>query len=220
MGDFQKGADVLTDLYVQTDDINYVYNQARCYQQKNRLAQAASRFREFLRKAKDLSESDRTETERQIAECEHLLAKTTPPPVAPAPPVPVAQTDTPSPAPEPAIPGITSTPAPAPADGSRGKSLRVTGIVLAAVGVAAIGTGVGLAVKANGLSTRDYSLSRENERSSLKTWGLVSYGVGAAAIATGAVLYMVGWPGEQSSKVALLPAVAQDGASVFLKGRF
>jgi hypothetical protein len=220
MGDFQKGADILTDLFVETNDTTYVYNQGRCYQQNNRWEQAISRFREFLRKAKDLSDSDRVDTERQIADCEASLAKVSPPPVAPAPPVPVTHVETPPPALEPAIPEVSSTPAPPPSDGSRGKGLRVTGIVLAAVGVAAIGAGVGLAVKANGLSNKDYSQDRENERASLKTWGFVSYGVGAAAIATGAILYIVGWPSEQSSSVALLPAFAPDGASVLLKGSF
>jgi tetratricopeptide (TPR) repeat protein len=220
MGDFQRGADILTDLFVDTNDTTYVYNQGRCYQQNNRWEQAISRFREFLRKAKDLSESDRIDTERQIADCEASLAKTAPPPLIPPPPAPVTHVETPPPAHEPATPEVSSTPAPPPSDGSRGKGLRVTGIVLAAVGVAAIGTGVALAVKANGLSTKDYSQSREDKRASLKTWGFVSYGVGAAAIATGAILYIVGWPSEQSSSVALLPAVTPDGASVLLKGRF
>jgi tetratricopeptide (TPR) repeat protein len=220
MGDFQKGADILTDLFVETNDTTYVYNQGRCYQQNNRWEQAISRFREFLRKAKDISESDRIDTERQIADCEESLAKTAPPPAAPPPLVPVTHVETPPPAPEPAVPEVSSTPAPPPSDGSRGKGLRVTGIVFAAVGVAAIGTGVGLALKANSLSTKDYSQIRENQRSSLKTWGFVSYGVGAGAIVTGAILYIVGWPSEQSSSVALLPAVAPDGASVLLKGSF
>jgi tetratricopeptide (TPR) repeat protein len=222
MGDFQKGADILTDLFIETNDTTYVYNQGRCYQQNNRWEQAISRFREFLRKAKDLSESDRIDTERQIADCEASLAKIAPPPVAPPPPVPVTHVETPQPSPasEPAIPDVSTTPAPPPSDSSRGKGLRVTGIVLAAVGVAAIGTGVGLALNANGLSTKDYSQSREDERASLKTWGFVSYGVGAAAIATGAILYLVGRPSEESSSVALLPALAPDGASMLFKGSF
>jgi hypothetical protein len=96
----------------------------------------------------------------------------------------------------------------------------VAGIISAAVGVAAVGTGVGLALKANSLPATDYSRSREDERASLKTWSLVGYGAGAAAIVTGVVLYVVGWPSEQSSSVALLPVVAPDGASVLLNGRF
>jgi hypothetical protein len=116
---------------------------------------------------------------------------------------------------------VTSKPAPAPSDGSQGKGLRVAGIVFAVVGVAAVATGVGLALKANGISTKPpYSQSQENERASLKTWGWVSYGVGAGAIATGAILYVIGWPRDQSARVALLPVVAPDGASILLNGSF
>ena len=47
MGDAQKGADILTDLLVEFNDPNYIYNQARCYQQNNIFSQASSRFREY-----------------------------------------------------------------------------------------------------------------------------------------------------------------------------
>jgi tetratricopeptide (TPR) repeat protein len=223
MGDFQKGADILTDLLVETNDPIYVFNQARCYQQNNRWEQAISRFREYLRKARNISESDRADTERQIAECEESLSKTSqvaPPPVAPTSPSPVTYVEPPPPAPEPATIEVSNRTAPPPSEGGNGKGLRVTGIILAAVGVAAVGTGVGLALKSQNLSTKDYSQSREDERASLKTWGLVSYGVGAAAIATGVVLYIVGRPNEQSSVVAFLPVATPDGASMLLKGRF
>jgi len=213
MGDAQKGADILTDLLIEYNDSNLIYNQARCYQQNNLFSQAISRFREYLRKAKDISESDRAETERQIADCEQSLAKTSP--VAP-PPAPATR---PEPATEPVAPSVVlSNPGQPPARDNQGRGLRVAGIVVAAVGVAAVGTGVGLALKSQSLSTKDYSQNREDERSSLKTGGYVSYGVGAAAIATGAVLYIVGWPSATSSSVALLPL--PDGASVLLGGRF
>jgi hypothetical protein len=221
MGDFEKGADILTDLYVETNDPTYVYNQGRCYQQNNRWEQAISRFREFLRKAKNLSDSDRADTERQIADCESLLGKANevlPPPEASS----SVQTAPVSPAPilQPSSPVVVGGQAQQPSAGGRGKSLRVAGVIVASVGVAAIGTGVVLALKANSLSNADYSRSREDERSSLRTWGLLSYGVGAAAIVTGTVLYVVGWTGQHSSSVALLPVVVPDGASVFFRGRF
>jgi hypothetical protein len=50
--------------------------------------------------------------------------------------------------------------------------------------------------------------------------GDVSDLVGAAAIATGAVLYIVGWPGDKSTNVSLLPAVARNGAAMILRGSF
>jgi tetratricopeptide (TPR) repeat protein len=221
-GDFAKGVDLLADLFVDTNDFLWVYNQARCYQQNNRWEQAISRFREYLRKAKDISESDRADTERQIADCEQSLGKTSqvaPPPVAATLPVPTQPEVRPRAA-EPAVATVSSAPEPPLSDANKGKGLRVAGIISAAVGVAAVGTGVGLALKANGLSTTDYSRSREDQRTSLKTWSMVGYGVGAAAIVTGVVLYIVGWPSEQSSSVALLPVVTPDGASVLLNGRF
>jgi tetratricopeptide (TPR) repeat protein len=222
-GDFAKGVDLLADLFVDTNDFLWVYNQARCYQQNNRWEQAISRFREYLRKAKDISESDRADTERQIADCEQSMGKTSqvaPPPVAATLTVPGAQPEARPRAAEPAASTVSSIPEPPPSDSNKGKGLRVAGIISAAVGVAAVGTGVGLALKANGLSTTDYSRSREDQRTSLKTWSMVGYGVGAAAIVTGVVLYIVGWPSEQSSSVALLPVGAPDGASVLLNGRF
>ena len=221
-GDFAKGVDLLADLYVESNEFLWVYNQARCYQQNNRWEQAISRFREYLRKAKDISESDRAETERQIVDCEMSMNKTSwvvPPPIAATSSVPIHAETTPQ-APDAATSKVSSKPESSPSDGSHGKGLRVAGIISAAVGVAAVGTGVGLALKANSLSKTDYNRRREDERASLKTWSVVSYGVGAAAIATGVILNIVGWPSEQSSSVALLPVVASDGASVLLNGRF
>jgi len=115
--------------------------------------------------------------------------------------------------------------APPASDGGQGKGLRVAGIVCAAVGLAAVGTGVGLALKTQSMSSDadkngGTTQAQENLRKSLETWGWVSYGVGAAAIATGAVLYIAGWPSDKSTNVALLPALASDGASMVLRGRF
>jgi Tryptophan-associated transmembrane protein (Trp_oprn_chp) len=109
--------------------------------------------------------------------------------------------------------------------GSQGKGLRVAGIVCAAVGLAAVGTGIGLALKTQDMSSEadkngGTTQAQENLRRSLETWGWVSYGVGAAAIATGAVLYIAGWPHDKSTNMALLPALAPDGASMILRGRF
>jgi len=75
----------------------------------------------------------------------------------------------------------------------KGKGLRVTGIILASVGVAAVATGVGLSLKAKQpFRPRPTAKTvRTNVRRSRPgVW--VSYGVGAAAIATGAILYIVG----------------------------
>ena len=227
LGDYQKGVDILADMLVDSDDPNPVYNQGRCYEQNSRWEQAINRFREYLRKDAKLSDSDTADVERHITECEKALAQATQaaqPAAAPAPVAPV-ETPAPAPAPPPVRPEVSATLAPPTSDGSQGKGLRVAGIVCAAVGLAAVGTGIGLALKTQDMSSEAQksgggTKAQEDQRKTLETWGWVSYGVGAAAIATGAVLYIVGWPSDKSTNVALLPALAPDGASMLLQGRF
>lgn len=228
LGDFPKGAEILTDLLVETNDPTYIYNQGRCYQQNNRWEQAISRFREYLRKAKDLPESDRADTEKQISDCEASLGKTSqvaPPAVVAAPvPPPAASVEVQPPQPEPTKPEVSSKSAPPSEDGTQGKGLRTAGVICAIVGVAAIGTGVGLALKTQSISSDEQKYgptsAQEDQRKRLETLGWVGYGVGAAAVVTGVVLYVAGWPTSSSNNVALLPVVAPDGASVTLKGSF
>jgi tetratricopeptide (TPR) repeat protein len=229
LGDYQKGVDILADLLVGSDDPNYIYNQGRCYEQNSRWEQAINRFREYLRKDASLSDGDRADVERHISECEVALAKdaqAAQPPAAAAPaPVASVETPAPAPAPPPVKPEVSATPALPLSDGSQGKGLRVAGIVCAAVGLAAVGTGIGLALKTQSMSSDadkngGTTQAQEDLRKSLETWGWVSYGVGAIAIATGAILYIVGWPNDKATNVALLPAAAPDGASMILKGRF
>ena len=228
LGDYQKGVDILADLLVGSDDPNYIYNQGRCYEQNSRWAQAINRFREYLRKDDSLSDSDRADVERHIAECEKALAQAAQaaPPAAAAPaPVATVQTPTPASASPPAKPDVSTKSMPPPSDGSQDKGLRVAGIICAAVGLAAVGTGVGLALETQSMSSDAErsgggTQAQEDRRKTLETWGWVSYGVGAAAIATGAILYIAGWPSDKSANVALLPALAPDGASVIMRGSF
>jgi tetratricopeptide (TPR) repeat protein len=227
LGDYQKGAEILADLFVETNDPTYIYNQARCYQQNGIWEQALLRFREHLRKAKNLSDSDRAETERQISDCEASLRQSTPVGASPAPTSPQvahAEAQPAVPTAEIAHPAVPAAPTPQPPDGGKAKRLRTAGIVCAAVGLAAVATGVGLALKTQSISSDEQqhvaTVDKENQRKSLETWGWVSYGFGAAAIATGAVLYIVGWPSNQTSSVALLPALSPEGASMMLKGSF
>lgn len=229
VGDFQKGVDILGDLFVDTSDSTYVYNQGRCYQQNSRWEPAINRFREYLRKAKDLTDSEKAEVNQQISECETSLGKAAqvaPPPTAAAPP-PTVSLITPPTAPAQTVPEVaTALPVPAPSDNSQGKGLRTAGIVCAVVGLAAVGTGVGLAIKTQGITSDEKKAggatrAQEDQRKSLVTWGWVSYGIGAAALATGLVLYITGWPrSDHATNVSLLPILAPDGASLMLKGRF
>src|SRR6185503_1526342 len=59
-----RGIELLAELYAETNEATYIYNQGRCYQQNGRSADALIRFREYLRKAQGLPAADKAEVER------------------------------------------------------------------------------------------------------------------------------------------------------------
>jgi hypothetical protein len=63
-GDPAKGVEILAELYVDTNDITWIFNQGRCYEQNRRYEDAIGRFREFLVKGED-----------QLSDAEKALAK-------------------------------------------------------------------------------------------------------------------------------------------------
>ena len=75
-GDYIKGVSILAELYVQTNDPNLLFNQGRCYQQSIHCVEAAERFREFLRKTPKLSDAEKAEVDRHIADCQAAMAQT------------------------------------------------------------------------------------------------------------------------------------------------
>jgi hypothetical protein len=74
-GDSAKGVSILTDLYVDTNDATYIFNQGRCLEQNSRYKDAIARFREYLRKAGDQTEAERAAVQKHIDDCEALLKK-------------------------------------------------------------------------------------------------------------------------------------------------
>jgi hypothetical protein len=68
-GKYEAGAALLAELFTETSNPNFIYNQARCYEQNARPDEAIQRFREFLRIARDLSAEEKKEVENHIAEC-------------------------------------------------------------------------------------------------------------------------------------------------------
>jgi hypothetical protein len=232
-GDFRKGVEILAGLYVDTDDITHIYNQARCYEQNHLFSSAIDRFHEVLRKNPNQTASEKADVEKHIAECKAFLgeeqAKALSPPgasppapaLAPAPSVSVPLASAP---PEPV--GVTAA-LPAPREASNGSGLRLTGIVLASVGVAALATGVLLNLKANSVSSNmgttigDYE-ARNSDRKAYETTAWTVYAAGAACAVTGAILYGLGLRagGSSSTSVALLPAVGPGQAGALLTGGF
>jgi hypothetical protein len=76
-GDVQKGMEILSDLFVRTENPVHIYNQGRCLEQNGRCEEAINRFREYLRKAK-ISAEERSEAEKHIADCQALLGQALP----------------------------------------------------------------------------------------------------------------------------------------------
>ena len=230
-GDYTKGVAILSELFVDSKNPTYVFNQGRCFEQNHRYEDALSRFEEYLRVAQGkLTAADRETAEKHIADCKmripDQLSKDEPSqPLAPPSYVPTAPPE-PTSAPE----SSTSTaaqPEPQPTVSHGGSRLRIAGIVTASVGVAAMVAGVLLNLKVNGMvkdmdtSVGNYD-SRNSDRKTYQTMAWMGYGVGAAAVVTGAILYGVGLRAgkPRSTSVALFPAIGPGQVGALLTRRF
>jgi hypothetical protein len=232
-GDPVKGVEILAELYVDSNDITYIFNQGRCFEQNRRYEDAVGRFREYLVKGEDnLSDADKALAKKRIEACESYLPKTeqhsalVPEPVTaarilqPSPPPPVDV------APEPPA-GSVAAPA-RKLDENAGAGLRITGIVVGALGVATLGAGVGFHVKTNSMASdlekpESFNRDTDSSRKTYKTLSMVGYGVGAALLAGGSLVYILGWRSGQrakSSEVALVPILAPGSAGALLTGAF
>jgi hypothetical protein len=71
-GRYQEALDLFARLYAESLHPNYLRNIGRCYQNLDQPERAISSFRDYLRKAKDLSADERQEIEGYIKEMEDL----------------------------------------------------------------------------------------------------------------------------------------------------
>jgi hypothetical protein len=229
-GDPTKGVQLLSELFVDTKEPTYIFNQGRCFEQNRRYDDAIGRFEEYLRAGKKLAKAEKAEAEKHIADCERSLAKQRSQKVA---------TTAPQPSP---IPQVTVEPvAAAPVEqnattlqqsnlrpvSESSSSLRTAGIISAVVGGAAIVAGIIFNAKANGVvsdmkGVDGYTSGKESDHSTYQTLGWVGYGAGAACVASGAVLYILGLRSNApaSTSVGFSPALGLSKASVMLKGTF
>jgi len=239
-GDYTKGVGILSDLFVDTKDTTYIFNQGRCFEQNRRYEDAAARFEEYLTAAEGkLSAEDKAAAEKHLATCKEKLAKergrsTIEPATVPVAPPTTAIVTSPEPKPSPettAEPSSTATlvqSAPQQEPGQRRWGLLTAGIITGAVGVGGVVAGVVFNLKANSLindietKVGTYSAAKENDQKSYKTLAWVGYGVGAACVVTGAVLIGIGAkPGPASTTdVALVPSVGPGQVGALLTGGF
>jgi hypothetical protein len=97
-GRYQEALDLFARLYAETLHPNYLRNIGRCYQNLKQPDSAITSFRDYLRKAKQISPAERQEIEGYIQEMEALKAQreheakaqpsTEPGPVTPLPSAP------------------------------------------------------------------------------------------------------------------------------------
>ena len=73
-----RGIELLAEMYAETNDPTYIYNQGRCYQQNGNAREALTRFREYMRKAHDMSADDKALVQGYISELEDQLKKAAP----------------------------------------------------------------------------------------------------------------------------------------------
>jgi hypothetical protein len=74
-GNPDSGVALLVELFEETHDPNYLYNQARCYEQSARAQDAINRFREYLRVAKNITPQEKAEVDKHIEDCRGVLAE-------------------------------------------------------------------------------------------------------------------------------------------------
>lgn len=233
-GDYNKGVQILADLFVDTKDPTYIFNQGRCFEQNHRYEDAISRFDEYLRvSGEKLDATDRAAAEKHIADCKDRLPPaesgkfqtSAPQPFVPPPPTPATLPEPPSSTES--SRSIAAQPGPQRVSTPGGSGLRVAGIVTASVGAAAAVAGVLLNLKANdiassmGTTVGNYD-ARNSDRKTYETMAWIGYGVGAACVVTGAILYGVGRKtgGDSTTSVALLPAIGPGQAGALLTGGF
>jgi hypothetical protein len=208
-----KGIELLAQLYAETNDPTYIYNQGRCFEQNGRTTDAITRFREYLRKAQNLGPDEKTDLQKRIDDLEGQSR----PAVVPAPAAagPVTMTS--------GAPRADET-------GPSAHAYKVAGVVAGGIGVVSVAFGVVMGLRARSLSnevTNDakmgsFSQSEYNDGRSAERYEIIGYSVGAAALLGGGFLYFWGvQQGHESSGSPPLTAwFAPGDARIALRVRF
>jgi tetratricopeptide (TPR) repeat protein len=215
-GHADKGIELLADLYAETNDPTYIYNQGRCFEQNGRFTEAVTRFREYLRKATAAAPDERAQLGKHITELEsegHAAA----PAVAP------------SPAAAPAAPVVVVQAPPAEASPARAHHLKILAFVTGGIGVLSVGAGVAMGLRASSLSSEVsndakmmmYSQSKFDSGERAQTLEIVGYSVGAAAlIASGILYYLAAERGPAASEPAVAVSIGAGGFGTALRMSF
>jgi hypothetical protein len=200
-GDVQRGIALLAELYAQTRNPAFVFNQGRCYQQNGQREPAAQRFREYLRVGQQEPLVDRQRAEVYIKEIEEALERErTAAALSPPPPVATA---------------------------SPRRTLRLTGFALAGASAVALGSGAFLSWRVQAKEQQvEGPFAREpgvvdgstlsgqlSDGGRLETWQYISYGLGVASLAGAVTVFALsGWPWAGESQALAFAPVAAPGS--------
>jgi hypothetical protein len=190
-GDVQTGARLLAELYVATNDVRWLFNQARCYQQNRLDDLAIARFEEFLREAP----TGEVELRRRAAEYLEQLR----PPRAVAP-----------------TPGAPPPPVAPPLSPWAGR-LKVASLGVGALGLTGVVTGAVLSVRVNAIENQ---IRRDGEAATLQDpadverkfaegrrmarWQWPAYLIGGGLLAAGITGYLLSTGGSETNAHALV----------------
>jgi len=225
-GDVKQAIHLLAELYTETNDPIWVFNQGRCYQQNNLFPQGVARFKEFLRKNTNGPVEDSREAQQYIDEMEAEMRRQEAAGVAPpvASPVPVAAV----------APVSIQIPQPQAPGPQAGRGLRRAGVAVLALGGASLAAGVVFALlmrqAQSDIEARTksgpvpYSTVSEkfSDGRTYEDLQWVGYGVGVSAAITGGVLYYLGARKAREAAAATLvaPLAVAGGAGAILYHAF
>jgi hypothetical protein len=202
-GRVDEGVKILAELFAQTEDMTYVFNQGRCFQQNGQAKEALTRFREFLRRASPGEADAKKEAETFVAELEADIA---------------ANEDR-----------AAKTAADA---GDGGRTLRLTGAALSAGGAVAVLVGLALSwkVKTQKQDVETYSRQQnldfgvldqkiaDGNRYEALQWP--AYLLGAAALIGGGTCYWIGHNRQHTEHVTVTALVTASQVRGALEFRF
>jgi tetratricopeptide (TPR) repeat protein len=240
LGHFRAAIEEFEKAYEIKPEPIFLYNIAQSHRQNGNPQQAVFFYRRYL--DADPNAKNRPAVEKRISEMEAQLnarkdkdaAKASPIEPSPAPPVvasqPVATAAAPAPVAVTPPPVDVQEPVPPPSPEPRsGRGLRIAGIVVGSVGVAALAGGIFFYLHASSLHDQayppldrgGYDAGKDDSSKTFRILGWVSLGVGAAALGTGVVLFSASYGSKNSEKtLALTPLLAPGASGASLSGRF
>ena len=192
-GDSTRGVAVLSELFHDSGDASYIFNQGRCYELGKRYQEAVERFHAYLRLEKHLSEADKSDTQKHLSDCQALLATRQLAPRAPRQPADL-----------------------------RTMGMVVAGIggVSLAAGIVLNLKANSVASSITPPNTFDRNTENRRQKYVMASW--IGYGFGAMGLASGAFLYFASGRPHLGPKpgVALAPVLSPGQAGAIVKGEF